>query len=258
MSDEPPKRRSRRQDPAWKNDKIEARKDIKESCDLLNTINGEREEDYSSVKELRDGNRKLVATALEETKAELAIRNEELRKLREQLAKTTKKEIKEKEKELKTEELSTKISLTREELSSAGIELKSNIKFGYYGQLSEGAKDALDDEISSMLLEKAVKIMDAIGNKPMEELQQEKSKDLFLALGICLDKQRIFARRTPTTQKQDINVNVNHTISDLISLSSAKRLGNLFGGVEGEDTIIDVTPIDKVEDNKNTDPDEDW
>jgi hypothetical protein len=254
MSEEQPKRRSRRQDPAWKADKLEARKDIKESCELLNNINGEKEEDFLSSRELRDGNRKLVATALEETKAELAIRNEELRKLREQLEKTTNKELKEKEKELNTTELSPKLSLTREELSSAGIELKSNIKFGYYGQLSEGAKDALDDEISSMLLEKAVKIMDAIGNKPMEELQQEKSKDLFLALGICLDKQRIFARRTPTTQKQDINVNVNHTISDLISLSSAKKLGNLFGDSNSNEKIIDVTPIE----TKENEPEEDW
>jgi len=234
MSEEAPKRKSRRQDPVWKEDKQKNRKETKEAVELINDLRFEKGEEPLEAD--RDSSRRLVSTELDATKKELVKRNKELAEIREKLG---------------SNDLKKGLELSREELSAMGITLKSNIGHGKLGSLSKEMREKVNTEIGSALLDKAMSIMNNMFDN-MEALNNEPFHKRALALGIILDKARIFNGETATTSKVDVSV--THTVSDLISKSSQKKLGNLFSA-EKDAEIIDVT-TNKTNNSENI-PDND-
>lgn len=231
----------------------------KHAVNTLNELHQEIGEKEMASAEVRDGSNKIVAQELQKAQKLIKKRNDELKSLKEELIKL-KPEIEEKAKETGLNQLDKKITLTREELSSMGINLQSNISFGSYSKLSPELKDALDDEIASAILDKALKILNVLGGKDEEELSKEKSKDLSLSAAMLLDKHKIFARRTPTTKKE-VDVKVEHTITDLISKSSSTKMGGLFGtNLQKEGEILDAEIVNPeiTPDTQEKDDEEDW
>jgi len=246
MSEEPRQRRKR---PVVVRDKEQNRVETKEAVELLNEIRAETDVEPLKATELRDSGRRIVATALEETKEELKKRNEELKALKEEIAKKT-----------GLDKIDKKMELTREELSNLGINLRSDFQIGAYRHLSKEAKDALDQEVAQALLQNMMRMLNILAEKPDDEIRGERSKDILLSLAILADKHKIFADRVPSSKaKQEITV--THTITDLISKSSQKKLGNLFSAEKDAD-IIDITP-QNTQNNENCgvnddEPTSDW
>lgn len=218
---------------AIKRGKLENRKSIKEACDLMNKVGGEIGQEAKIVNNLRDGNRRLVASQLKKTQEELQIRNEQLKEMK-----------KEMEKNLGLTEMNKEITLTREELAEMGINLQSNIKMGSYRHLSEEAKNALDMEIANGLLSQMTRLLNILASKPDDEIRKERVEKIALSLAILADKHKIFANRVPSAKKET-KVEIQHSISDLISSSSNKKLESLYGD------LIDVTPGKTNEENED-------
>lgn len=127
------------------------------------------------------------------------------------------------------------LSLTREELQQMGISIKSDI-VGKFSSLSHEVREAVQQEIAGVMLEKVTKILNSIDDQKIEDTKS--IKDLSIAMSIMFDKFRV------GINKSTRNVEVKHELTDLVRKNSEANIGNIDYADIIDAEILNVDSID--------------